>query len=122
MDYKLKNYKPTKDNWLNDVIPDDNFPYAHAMKEIDTLNDKGEVIGRECAKYDPFCPIKDDENKQVKDTSLTLDPENPAGYAATAALIAANSDVKANGVSPVGSGDADTMTIISQSILSQNEQ
>ena len=40
MDYKLKNYKPTKDNWLNDVIPDDNFPYAHAMKEIDTLNDK----------------------------------------------------------------------------------
>lgn len=91
------------------------------MKMIPKTNESGEVISNDPAPYDALKPIKDDENAEKKDTSLTLDPNNAAGFAATAAVMKATNDVKTSGIASIGSDDADAMTIASKIALDSIE-
>lgn len=119
MDLKLKSWKPKKDDYLNDVTPRLQMPFPHELKQVPKVNDLGEVIGQESAPYDPTLPVCDDKNVPEKPV-LSMDANNPAAFAAAAALIEGSNQVHTSGLSPLGSDDADSMTI-AQSIVSTNE-
>lgn len=116
MDLKLKSWKPKKDDFLNDVTPRLQTPFPHELKQVPKVNDLGEEIGQSPAIYDPTLPVCDDKNVPEKPV-LSMDSNNPAAFAAAAALIQGSNDVKTSGFSPLGADDADAMTI-AQSILS----
>lgn len=116
MDSKLKSWKPNEMTWLNSVKPRQKTAYPHEMKCEPVLNDLGEEIAQIPCPYDPTVPWDDDKNK-VAQPYLSLDPANSDAFAAAAAVMESANDIKTSGLSPIGSDDADTMTIISNEII-----
>ena len=105
----LKSWKSTVKNWLNEVKPRLSCVFPHALNPVPKMNELGELIRDESPMYDPLLPYEQDDNR-VKYPYLSLDSNNPAEFAAAAAVIDATSDVKTNGLSPVGEDDAAAAT------------
>lgn len=113
MDLKLKSWKKSN---LNEVKPRQTTSFPHEMKTEPVLNDYGEEISQKPIAYDPLVSYDDDKNKVVR-PYLSLDPSHPDAFAAAASVIESANDSHTSGLSPIGSDDADTMTIISNDIL-----
>lgn len=121
MDSKFKSWKPNKETWLNQVTPRQKTAYPHEMKCEPVLNDLGEEIAQKPYPYDPTVTWEDDKNKVVQ-PYLSLDPANPDAFAAAAAVMESVNETKTSGLSPIGSDDADTMTIISNEIINSSKK
>lgn len=113
MDLKLKSWKKSS---LNSVIPRQTTSFPHEMKIEPVLNDLGEEICQKPIAFDPLVSYVEDKNKVVR-PYLSLDPSHPDAFAAAASVMESANDSHTSGLSPIGSDDADTMTIISNDIL-----
>lgn len=100
---------------LNDVVPrGELIGIPTERKMIDKTNEQGDVLGSVPSAFDALCPLDKDDNKVVsRCIGLTLNPEDAAGFAATAALLADTAKTKTSGLSDIGSDDADSMQIVS---------
>lgn len=113
MDLKLKSWKKSS---LNVVKARQTTSFPHEMKTEPVLNDLGEEICQKPIAFDPLVSFEDDMNKVVR-PYLSLDPTYSDAFAAAAAVMESANDSHTSGLSPIGSDDADTMTIISNDIL-----
>lgn len=121
MESKLKSWKPTEKDWLNDVKPRLETPFPHELKQVPVVNDLGEEIGQKPASYDPTLSVKDDKNVPER-PELSMDSNNPAAFAAAAALMQGSADVHTSGLSPLGADDADAMTIVSSLVNPSSDE
>lgn len=110
---KLKTWKKSS---LNSVRPRQTTSFPHEMKTEPVLNDLGEEICQKPIAFDPLVSYLEDKNKVVR-PYLSLDPSHPDAFAAAASLMESANDSPTSGLSPIGSDDADTMTIVSNEIL-----